>query len=357
MDYFNIHNILYLKNEPISKFGEYISFYFNAFKTTTIDKKKRCIILKEINFQDYQYDELISDNNIEFSKLKDNFQIKFNKGIIKLSGVKNISDISNIVYSKNVPKSFIVMIIELIIRFSLIENNVIMVHASAIENNSNGTLFPAWKKTGKTTLTLKLLEKSYNFLSDDKIFINSNMEIFSFPKYLVIKDSNYRYLKIYITRKKNMDFLFDSLIKKYSPFLYKIKLRIFRKPIIYLEPSIFKHSKSIDERILLKNIIYIEKSNIDKFNIKEISKHDLLNNMNIINNYEFNYPLLKTIMFHDKMFPVSNGWNDSFRDFIIMENKILSSIIVAKNSYILNISNRMTNSDWNEIVEILGRLV
>lgn len=58
---------------------------------------------------------------------------------------------------------------------SLLEGkHIFLLHATSLEKNGKGILFPATNAFGKTSLTLSLLEGGFKLLSDDKVFVDSD---------------------------------------------------------------------------------------------------------------------------------------------------------------------------------------
>lgn len=64
------------------------------------------------------------------------------------------------------------------------------VHAAALVKGNTGFLFPGSQHCGKTTLTLELIKRGYNLLSDDLAIINrKTLQVMPFPRALNIREN------------------------------------------------------------------------------------------------------------------------------------------------------------------------
>ncbi|MCW3004892.1 MAG: Undecaprenyl-phosphate mannosyltransferase [Conexibacter sp.] len=78
-------------------------------------------------------------------------------------------------------------VVEPIIRWKLAEAGYALVHAACIANGDRATLITAQTDTGKTTTSLKLLDRRpYRFLSDDLTLLCPDGRVLTYPKPLTI---------------------------------------------------------------------------------------------------------------------------------------------------------------------------
>lgn len=78
-----------------------------------------------------------------------------------------------------------ITLIETIIGLKLLAKDHALVHSSCISKDGEGYLICAWHGTGKTMVTLKLVnEMGLNFLSDDQTIINDSGRAYCFPKHV-----------------------------------------------------------------------------------------------------------------------------------------------------------------------------
>ena len=75
-------------------------------------------------------------------------------------------------------------IIENFMRYKAVFNNCAVVHSACIAKNDNCMVLFSLGETGKTTATLGLVEKGYEFLSDDMTFISEKGIAYSYQRSL-----------------------------------------------------------------------------------------------------------------------------------------------------------------------------
>ncbi|MCH7526531.1 MAG: hypothetical protein IID39_03755, partial [Planctomycetes bacterium] len=70
----------------------------------------------------------------------------------------------------------------------------LQVHASVLEVDGQGVIFPASPSSGKTTLAMGLLARGWRYLSDEFALIHpETLQLHPYPKALCIKEGSFRY--------------------------------------------------------------------------------------------------------------------------------------------------------------------
>ncbi len=70
------------------------------------------------------------------------------------------------------------------------------IHTAAVCHNDTGIIFPAHAKSGKSTITINMLNAGFGFLSDDICFVKKNsskLELLGFPEPIRIWDETIRF--------------------------------------------------------------------------------------------------------------------------------------------------------------------
>ncbi len=95
----------------------------------------------------------------------------------------------------------------------LLEKGATFVHSAAVFFKNKGFLFPAWRDTGKTGMTLALLKEGAEYMSDDLPIITQDGTILSYPVPLNLA----RYLLTPLLKKTNLrDSHYKATIAKKS---------------------------------------------------------------------------------------------------------------------------------------------
>ena len=104
-----------------------------------------------------------------------------------------------------------ITLIENIIGFKLLAKNHALIHSSCLSKNGKGYLICAWHGTGKTMVTLKLVnERELNFLSDDLTIINDSGQAHCFPKDVKLSLAHTKEFKL--GGKVKLKLLFGELV-------------------------------------------------------------------------------------------------------------------------------------------------
>jgi hypothetical protein len=74
-------------------------------------------------------------------------------------------------------------VLEPVMYLKLLERNVLLMHAAGVAARDKGYLFPAHGGTGKTTLSIALLDQGCHLLGDDLLFVDvSERRVYAYPR-------------------------------------------------------------------------------------------------------------------------------------------------------------------------------
>lgn len=80
------------------------------------------------------------------------------------------------IYIKAVAVFVQTQLLEPLMYYKLLKQNILFMHAAGVANESAGFLFPAHGGTGKTTLSLRLVSKGFKLLGDDLLLVDTNTQ-------------------------------------------------------------------------------------------------------------------------------------------------------------------------------------
>ncbi len=87
-------------------------------------------------------------------------------------------------------------VLEPVMYLSFLKQGVLFMHSAGVSKDGMAYLFPAYGGTGKTTLSLSLLTKGFDFLGDDLIIVDPTQKrVYPYPRPLHIFTYNVRNLK------------------------------------------------------------------------------------------------------------------------------------------------------------------
>jgi hypothetical protein len=214
-----------------------------------------------------------------------------NKGIfLPLSRNSN----KTMLYNKGVSGSFILNMAESLVNWE----DKCFVHAGAVSKNGKAILLPAGVDTGKTSMVIRLLEKGYDYIGDDRLIVGNGMA-YPFPKCFHLYDDNLAYNKDVARR------ILGSSIAAilYKPF-FKMRNRIIEitpshrarrvlralKHIYYRDcQELFPRSK-VSEICPIAKIFFLESHQGEDLRVGSIDYTELatkMSFMNLIENRQF----------------------------------------------------------------------
>lgn len=114
-------------------------------------------------------------------------------------------------------------IIEPLMYYQFLKQNIVFLHAAGVMKNNCGYLFPAYGGTGKTTFSMALLNNGFKLLGDDLLFVNTNDKTVSpYPRPMHLFTYNINHLigahvplkyKLAIYAKNGLRFLLERILK------------------------------------------------------------------------------------------------------------------------------------------------
>jgi hypothetical protein len=351
---FTIHNKLFFIIKGSGKIFDYLNFQFNYFKTKDNQGKNFLLHLKKgIDIKNFS--SRVKDKNRIYLRKNNKFIIGKNNQWLVFDGLKKINDQKEIIASENISKKDINLFLDLLIRIKILKANLILIHASCVSKKNQAILIPASKKMGKTTLCLKFIENKYNFLSDDKVWINNKGVVFSYPRYIVLKDTNALLFQNFLSKNYIRKLKFKKLLLKKLNFLNNaLSVKLINK-IIKTQAKYFYIEKiyprtSIPQKSAISKVIYLEKLNIDKYKLDIINKKQAIRLVTKINNNEWNSDLLKIASVHDVLFQNYPSWRKELFDLLKAEKEILNKSFNKKAIFHLKIPTDDNKLDWNDLV-------
>ncbi len=86
-------------------------------------------------------------------------------------------------------------VLEPVMYYKLLQQGVLLMHAAGVTKDGEATLLPAYGGTGKTTLSIALLDKGFRFLGDDLLLVDTaDLTVHPYPRPLHIFTYNVRSL-------------------------------------------------------------------------------------------------------------------------------------------------------------------
>jgi hypothetical protein len=195
-----------------------------------------------------------------------------------------------------------------IMKYSSIPKGTTLIHASAVAKKGKSFLFPAWRGTGKTSTLLTFLQRHYDYVSDDWVFLTKSGHALALPRHILI---NERHLEVF---PDILDAVGDEAKKEWTTALRKIRFgmsirgnniisRIVRFCLVdrtRFEPRIAPQDIRDDLRIEMKSkvskVFLLTKSRNDS-SIDEISPRELRNRLVASSAYEWSTSSYLGLMF------------------------------------------------------------
>jgi len=356
---YNIHNKVKFSNDSQSMLGEHIDFQFKQF---CVSKNEKCHVLdfnlREINVLSKNVKIKYRNQHRVFSVGESEFIIKVGNGYCYMDGTKSLLHQKDIYYTAGLPKTYLVFLLELLIRIHIIQQNVLLVHAAGMEKHNKGIIFPSWKSMGKTTMCIKLAENNYGFMGDDKVFIDEHSNILAYHKYLVLKDSNFKFNLKYLGKiEKILFYLYVSLSKKPFYIIKTMYVRFIGKPLKYLSPKdVFLKTKLIAIS-KINSIVYLKKSNVKSIKLSTFNSQSAYNIIYSIDKLELDSNLEEFISMHDMLFSDVNIWRKEINSFTSIEKELLHKIVISNSTYYLEIPNDFDFNNNNSFVDEINSLI
>jgi len=231
---------------------------------------------------------------------------------------------------------------EFLIQIVLLQKNISVVHAAALEREGNVLLLPGTSGGGKTTICMSLIDKGYNFLGDNYSILkdgevysySSPLNIFSYNLVPTIKNS--------LSKFQLFDLYARLLLYKLSGGYLKIFKKINPKNIIN---NISDHGK-------LSNVVFLVPSTGNDIALTEITKNLAIARLNI--NMKLEWVDIADIA---ESYSITN--NSIFDNYWELSRKALTKNLSAyKNQYYeLSVPTVYSDKGREKVIEILESLM
>jgi len=266
--YFNIHDIVKFKIVNTTPFKwQFKNIYgsyenFEAVKTDDLDFIVYLGRFKPTNQDCYITEEKYYIKEDYFYCQKDSY--KFTNWEFEMSGFENGDTIIRIF--SNIPGYMWMsgFIIDFMIHYKMNEKGYPILHASCVSKDNRGFMFSGSGGTGKTTITMNLLEKGFKMLGDNYIILKKG-EVFSYLSLLNIFTYNLAPII-----KSNLG-VKNKIILGLKEIIYRVTqgyIKIFTK----LNPKEIFPELTIDKIKLDTVFLILRKKELKEMQIKKIDK-------------------------------------------------------------------------------------
>ncbi len=356
---FSLHGLFNFEIAGKGKLFDYLDFQFNYFTANTnpsTSKLKINVIEKDNNI----VHECLKTKAGYFGRNSERFFWQNAGGSVVLKGSDDLSKIKNITFSNAFPKLAANTVCDLFFRLHLADSGISTIHASCVASSNNALLIPAWKGSGKTTLSLKLVQQGYSFMADDKVFLGNDRNVYSYPRYVVIKDSNAIHFKSLIGSKKHLGFKLINKVNNNASSWYQRQLVRLIKKMFNVKPLHFHITSLIPEaciskRSQIKRVCFvIRDKSVDKGKIIAVDPEETINRITHVNQYEWNLELFEMALAHDLLFNNSPCWTKEIKHLIESETQIIRSALSGAQFYKVVLPYDESMIDYDQVVSNLN---
>jgi len=342
---FSIHDLFKFKITGSGQLYNFIKYYFDYFIVEQCNDFDLAITFTKVK----PGIKCIGD---EYEKRGNEFIIKkYNSRIsIKKEDTKYFFQLD-----KTFHKGWLLKNIENIMRFKLVENNAIFMHASSFYYLNNNYLFLGWKFSGKSLFLLQFLKRGADYIGDDKVIITKKGEVLAVPLPIHLRYYHIDKFPRLIKQKLNEKIITQIVNVVDSIKTNRVKLVLFKKffsefigPEYYLKLNDLFPKCKIKRKSKLKNIYLLS---IQK-NFKKIKMegNKIINKLNSLNNEEFNTNIFQIAYAHDFLFPNANFTKSSL-DLLEKERTILQDIFKDKEIIQLNVKENIDPEVLEKMVQ------
>lgn len=336
---FSIHGFFNFTLTGKGNLFNYFSYQYDFFKINSTENK-----VFQINVVDklkFNQSKKLSDGKEEFHRDGDCFIYKLQGASMRIEGKKELKQQKLIEIEAAFSKMKANTILDLFFRFFTIKDETQLIHAACVDFEGKGILIPAWKGMGKTNSCLEFVKKGYNFLGDDKVWLTSEGDVYSYPRYVVIKgEDNFEFISLLNVKNKFKLVLRYFLTKVFNinkrPIAILINLLV--KPVVnYFRISeLFPGTKTMNST-KLNDVLFLSKDcSVQQFDKKSMSSFAVSQCLSNIANAEWNLELLKITSAHDILFPDGISWTKELETLFKIEE--------------INISKGLSFVDCNEVI-------
>lgn len=280
--------------------------------------------------------------------------------IVFFNGVKPLREQNEVIFEDKFPKMKANLLVDLLFRTKLMVEKIQLVHAACVWGNKGAILIPAWKGTGKTAACLKLIENGYSFLGDDKVWLSSKGTVYSYPRYVVIKESNIRHLWQFVDHSLKLKIKISKMIRKLKRYI-RVKLmwqvidRLLKVPARHYHIEDLYPNAQTKGSVSLSNVVYLTKGeSVKDIVIQRCDCERTASAIVNINNVEWNYQLLDLATAHDVLFPNTPSWVAEIEQLMANEKTNILNAIRGVNNWAAILPSEDDRVEWADFVKRIG---
>jgi len=362
--YFCLNGFVPFSIEGSGALYDYISYQYSYFRDAQrIDfPYQRLIALQFFEKQDFILDIFLKESNGYFAKSDKQFIWAIANNQLVLDGTIGLIEQQKLLFNQKFNKMKANLICELIWRLRFMKHDIILVHAACVSSENSAYLIPAWKGIGKTTVCLKLVKSGYEYMSDDRIWLGASGEIYAYPRYVVLKDSNAFYFPEFTTRFIKIKLCVRDFLNKIDLISGKRLIRYLINKLVSI-PVQYHHIEDLyptaktRKQAQVAKVIYLTKNKNSKdVAIKNLSAKTVTSHIYGIDNAEWNASLLSFAAAHDVLFPDGPQWSEDILNLIKKEKEVLSTALKNASCFELTLPIDKQLINWNQLTNKISRL-
>ena len=362
--YFNFHGITTLAVEGNDPIVDYLCFQYREFLQSGSDFKADLSLKIVDKARPDKHANYYSEDRFRFYIDNDNFYWSLYGKSVFFKGTDTLASVKTIYCETGFNRIQLNMILELFLRIRFIKSGIALLHAACFsDKNNNAILVPAAKSTGKTALCLNALKAGFEFLSDDRVWLDRQGRIFAFPRYIVITQSNAKHFRAFQGKKNAYRTRFRNIIISITPgtLLKKIMNKVLRRiapfhAVHYKIQEIYPTVKSTMQANLYGTALLVKDKKSDG-NLHPIKTDALEGFISQVANLEWNYTLLNAASIHDMLFMDGPKWHTELQELITEDRSITKEALQGKSNHVIGIYGSAENIDWNTITTQLKKLI
>jgi len=354
---FSLHGKVKFSLDGEGSLYDYMSYQYNYFalRNQEISEGIDSVLLR-FTQNNYLGEDLILKNGNE-SYSVDNQDERFIWAVgnkkMTLDGRQSLAEQCIVTFDPDFNKMQANLICDLLWRMRFISHRIVLVHAACISKGGKAILMPAWKGMGKTVACLKLVKSGYDFLADDRCWLSATNEVFAYPRYVVIKDTNAHFfpeVTSFVTKMKYSIYHFSSKVK------FIKRLRVFQKlkhifiPAKYFYINDLYQDAETVSTAKLTNVLSISKrQHLREIRMEQAEQKQIAMAIYNIGNVEWNNPLLSIAAAHDLLFPNGPNWTDEILSLMAKEKIIIHTAIRDVSCQVLTSPSDEKLANWDDL--------
>lgn len=343
---FNFNDIFIFDFSGKGILFDYLIFQFDYFKSKKAHESNK--FLFSIDFicdnkvlENKNILKKFNDKKNAFSKTEcGSFIYNVGDEFVIFDGGANLNKQKVIYFSENFPKMIASMIVDFIFRIHLTSLGIVLLHAAALTKKDEGVLIPSWKGMGKTALTLKLVQSGCEYMADDRVWLSDSGVIYAYPRYVVLKDSNYIYFPQFITFKMKIKMTLMNITNliipskiKYFRYIKKIVHRFFKINAKHYHIQSLLPNAKVVKQSKLKSVLTLYRDEVENILVKKMLPRDAVRCIDAVNKYEWDAMLMSIFTAHDALFNSGFRWQDEHLKLIENDENVLIEALSPVSCY------------------------